>query len=235
MALFYLTFKGRNRKVGKNQTVSITSKDSCPDACPFKTTSSCYAMFGPMNIHWSKVSAGLGYSQSEFLEKVTHIEAGRTWRYGQAGDLVGNVATSELDEEFVQGLIKANSGKKCYLYTHYDFSVGDNPLIIKESCENNVIINVSTQSFDKVDEAVDLGLLATVVVPSHYSKKRYTTPGGNSVRICPQQLGADIDCIRCGWCFREGRSFSVGFKAQGKRVKVIDRFLEENYFGGAYA
>ena len=65
-----LTLKSRNKKTGPIP-VSTSGKRTCPNSCPLKASGACYAMSGPLNLFWDKVSENkAGATYERFLDQV---------------------------------------------------------------------------------------------------------------------------------------------------------------------
>lgn len=202
-----------NSKTGA-MPVSTSSKDTCPDACPFKRQG-CYAKGGALNIHWKKVSEGeRGVEWGEFLAQVQKIHKNAIWRMNQAGDLVG--AKNRIDGKALADLVTANKGKRGFTYTHYPYTLKANLKAIKEANENGFTVNISTNKLSEVDKAMETGLPVTTVLPfKKYSEKVLTTEAGNKVLICPSSFGKEITCEDCQLCQQKDRKFAIGFIAHG--------------------
>ena len=56
MTTYHFTAKSRNIKTGPIP-VTVSSGDTCPDACPF-LRAGCYAAGGRLALHWRAVSDG---------------------------------------------------------------------------------------------------------------------------------------------------------------------------------
>src|ERR1700756_4599802 len=117
----------QNAKIGPIPA-SIVERASCWPGCALYENG-CYAETGALAMHWDRVSRGLaGGSWSEFCAKVAALRPGRLWRYAQAGDLPGY--GPEIDGEFLNELVHANSGKNAIAFTHKPV-LGDHPVAIE--------------------------------------------------------------------------------------------------------
>ena len=97
--------------------VMTSSKDTCPDSCPLKA-GGCYAMYGPLNLHWNAVTSGERGTEDldEALKPIRKLNRGALWRYGQAGDLPGE--GDEIDREAMLKIATASRGKRAIVFTH---------------------------------------------------------------------------------------------------------------------
>ena len=112
---YHTTKVSRNHKTGP-MPVMTSSRDTCPDSCPLKT-GGCYAMTGPLKLHWDKVTNGeRGTDLDEALKPIRKLNRGALWRYGQAGDLPGE--GDSIDREGLMKIAAASRGKQAIIFTH---------------------------------------------------------------------------------------------------------------------
>jgi len=214
---YHLTPKSSNKKTGPIPT-SVSAESTCPAACPLKNDG-CYAEGGPLALHWRKVSEGArGVSFDEFCEQVAALPASQLWRHNVAGDLPG--ADNKIDAKQLEQLVKANTGKRGFTYTHYPPSK-HNIEAIRRSNDAGFTINLSANSATHADELMVHGLPVTAVVSSK-ALENITTPAGNTIVICPAVTRDDVTCESCQMCQRSNRSIIIGFPAHGNRAKRID-------------
>jgi len=219
---FHFSPKGSNRKLGK-MPVSTSSKDTCPPACPHYN-SGCYGRFGPLAIHWGKVSAGeRGCSWKEFLDSVRAVPAGAVWRHNQAGDLAGK--GNKIDLRKIKELTAANKGRNGYTYTHKPLNK-HNIRGIKHANKHGFTINVSATGLKEADKlkALDCGPVATTVLST--ATKNCTTPAGNKIVICPA-ISRGLKCEECRLCANPNRKAIIGFPAHGTGAKKVDAIIKE--------
>lgn len=209
----HLTLKSANVKTGPIP-VSTTEKASCP-ACPFKGNG-CYAESGPLALHWSAVSAGLrGTDWADFVATVSGFDEGQFWRHNQAGDLPG--AGDSIDAVMLEQLVAANEGRRGFTYTHKPMTE-ENLEAVTLANLGGFTVNVSANSLDEVDAAMDLGLPAVVVLPID-ATANIKTPQGRTVVVCPATQRDDVSCFTCQLCQRADRTVAVGFPAHGVSKK----------------
>ena len=258
---YHLTAKSSNRKTGPIP-VSTTSSDSCPDSCPLKweldpetleavltaegkkKEGPCYAPKGKLGMHWRKVDDGTrGIPWGAFLDKIRAIGAGLLRRHNQAGDLPG--VDEFLDTVKVQQLTAANGDSDGFTYTHKREALLEQPGALQAVLDANrdgFTINVSCDTLEQVDQFTALGLPAVLVLPEDSGP--VTTPGGETVKICPAiledrrrklraaALGLKIseldkieprivNCLRCKLCAKPDRRNPVGFPAHGSKSSLI--------------
>lgn len=208
-----LTLKSRNAKTGPIP-VSTTSAATCPTACPFNSGGGCYAAFGPLKIFWDKVtSLAAGMSWKAFLAAVKALPEGTLWRHNQAGDLPG--PANVIDLHAMSDLVKANSGKRGFTYTHKPTSIVENRLAIEYANRNGFTVNLSGNNLTHADTLADLGIGPVVAVVPHDVTQNTTTPKGRKVVICPATQRDDVSCMTCKLCAVATRDFIVGFPAHG--------------------
>ena len=116
-----------------------------------------------------------------------------------------------------------------WTYTSYPLT-GFNLETIREMLRLNFVVNKSCFSLEQVDIAMDLGIPATVVLPSKTEGRKLRTPKGRIVARCPAEVSKDINCGNCGGnkgplCLRKDRDFAVGFYAHGIFKKLVDKAL----------
>lgn len=214
-----LTLISHNAKTGPIP-VSTSSKDTCPDACPFKS-GGCYAQQGPLNIHWNKVTDGLrGLTFDGFLAAVKKINRGQLWRHNQAGDLAGE--NQAIDAGALKALTEANRGRKGFTYTHKPMTP-ENAQAVKHANENGFTVNLSANNLRHADELKALNVGPVVVVVPSDQTKNSVTPNGHKVVICPATYRDNVTCASCGLCQVANRSAIVGFPAHGNSKKTVDK------------
>ena len=224
---YHLTEKSGNTKIGF-MPVSTSSNKTCPSACPFKYKG-CYARFGPLKMHWDKVSNGeRGSSWNSFLSQVKNLPKSILWRHNQAGDIPGNGNT--INFNMVKGLVKANKNKRGYTYTHkpvigqYSY-IKDNIKAIKYANKNGFTINLSANNLTEADKLYKKNIGPVVVVLPIDSPKHQKTPKGISVLTCPAQTD-NLTCSQCGLCQNKDRNFIIGFRAHGAGKNSVNTISE---------
>ena len=209
-----LTPISTNRKTGA-MPVSYSTKEWCPDTCPLKKHG-CYAKHGHTGIHWRKVTAGeRGTDWSTFTDKVRRLPKGGIWRHNVAGDL------PIFDHGMIQQLIKANTGKGGFTYTHH-LPTAENAGIIAESNANGFTVNLSADTTTKADTYVELGIAPVVtLLPTDSAKVTYT-PKGRKVVRCPAETSEKVTCQSCRLCQKTDRPI-IGFTPHGSGKKVTEK------------
>ena len=208
----HLTLVSRNVKTGPIP-VSTTSAESCPTACPFNNANGCYAASGPLAIHWRKVTNGLsGDSYGAFLDKVSRLMKGQLWRHNQAGDLIGQ--GDSLDVQALALLVQANRGKRGFTYTHKPLATPDEREAIREANANGFTVNLSGNNLSHADALADMAIAPVVTVLPHDATQNTVTPKGRKVVVCPATQRDDVSCASCGLCALQ-RDAIVGFPAHG--------------------
>ena len=206
-----LTPNSSNRKTGA-MPVSYSTKEWCPDTCPLKKHG-CYAKHGHTGMHWRKVTAGeRGTDWNTFVSKVRHLPKGGIWRHNVAGDL------PIFDHGMIRQLIKANTGKGGFTYTHH-LPTAENAGIIAESNDNGFTVNLSADTTAKADTYVELGIAPVVtLLPTDSAKVTYT-PKGRKVVRCPAETSEKVTCQSCRLCQKIDRPI-IGFTPHGSGKKV---------------
>tara|TARA_B100001113_G_scaffold35498_1_gene25280 strand:+ start:288 stop:968 length:681 start_codon:yes stop_codon:yes gene_type:complete len=218
----HITKKSANKKVGPI-TVTTSERSSCPSDCPFKDES-CYAESGfHLRMHWDKVSSGeRGTDWNGLCDFIANkVKTGDIWRHNQAGDMPHVLGM--LNEPMIKQLVEANKGKRGYTYTHHKLSPL-NVKVLKNANDNGFTINASCETLEQVDNAIDKGLPAAVVIPSDKEPPK-TTPKGRRVMVCPAQTQEDMNCAKCKLCSVSNRRCAVAFFAHGTRENKANQVL----------
>lgn len=215
------TKRSSNAKTGPIP-VTTSSRKTCPEACPFNHGGGCYADAGYYTrLHWDKVTSGeRGLDFDSFLDSIAKLKQGQVWRHNVAGDLDGDgryINTSKLAK-----LVKANTGKRGFTYTHYPMSV-TNLQAVKSANDAGFTVNVSSNS---IAEAVKFkrhnpGLPVVTVAPSDHANDTQTIDGVKVV-TCPATYRDDITCASCKLCSVANRAAIVAFPAHGGQTKQAD-------------
>ncbi len=223
-----LTMKSGNVKVGKIP-VSTSDEKTCPKECPLNGTD-CYARFGPLKIHWAKVSAGnRGLDRwSLFCKAVSRFPSGQKWRHNQAGDLPKDRRRSKVDRIHrgkLKQLSAASAGKRGWTYTHYDPTDAHNRQAIAEANSvDGLTINLSADSLKQADEYHALRIAPVVcILPKDAPNRGNRTPSGIPIVVCPAQTTDTVSCAQCMLCEKRDRKSIVGFKAHGTASKRLSK------------
>lgn len=210
-----------NAKVGP-MPVTRTDKKSCPNTCPL-LNNGCYASSGHSNIHWNKLNnAGLNIDQLAAMIKKLPI--GSIWRHNEAGDLPHTGDNQTIDANLLGKIVAANKRKNGFTYTHYPLT-NANIDTIKNANNNGFTVNVSANNIAELDYAMAQNLPSVVIVDDKINVNKFTTPNGNNVIICPNQLKDKITCIECGLCQQKDRKFAIAFKVHGIGKKKVKNTL----------
>ena len=243
-----LTLKSRNSKTGPIP-VSTSGKQTCPDSCPLKK-GPCYAMSGPLNLFWNKVSENkAGASFQMFCNQVRALPDGQLWRHNQSGDLAPSKTDPEtIDPQKLTDLVKANKGRRGFTFSHYDPLKNIlNEYALGMANRQGFTINLSGNDTDHADKlaALDIGPVVSVL-PIEYERKTErgpngkqwaetmpeykarlstlpgSTPQGNRLVVCPATYQDKTSCKTCGLCQKANRKTIVGFPAHGTSRRKAD-------------
>lgn len=222
MKYFFCKGSG-NRKTGKIP-VTMSSKRTCPNSCPFKKKG-CYAKQFPTVLHWNKLTNGkLGNNWKTFIKKINDLPEKTFWRHNQAGDLAG--INNKINKQKLIDLVSANKGKFGYTYTHKPLTK-ENRKLIRYANKNGFCINISCESVKQADLLLKQGFPTCLIVNSNLTQKVIKTPKGNKIVICPSQT-MGLTCSNCKLCYKIDRNFIIGFKSHGTCKKYINKILNEN-------
>ena len=224
----HITLVSANAKVGPIP-VTTTAGQSCPDACPLKTTNAggCYAGSGPLAIHWKAVTNGSrGLDYADFLASIANLPDGQLWRHNQAGDLYGQNDT--IDADALGALAIVNAGKRGFTYTHKpvigsDQTAVNNRKAVADANAAGFTVNLSANDTGHADQlaALDIGPVVTIMPIDAPALSQ--TPEGRRVVICPAQTRDDVTCATCKLCARADRSTIIGFRAHGTGAKKAEK------------
>ena len=214
---FHLTRVSGNKKTGPIP-VSTSSKETCPDTCPFKGNG-CYAEGGPLRIHWSKVTDGeRGVDEEQFLREIYALPRYTPWRHNQAGDIPH--VNGVIDRDHLMRLTEANNRKKGFTYTHHDLR-DENVETLRMANEGGFAVNVSVDNISQVDDVKKKGLPMVCVIPSD-SPNVMHTDGGTKIVACPADKSDRVSCSTCALCADSKRDYVIGFRPHGSGKKKVD-------------
>lgn len=229
--------KSSNRKLG-NIPVLTTSRNTCPTYCGLYTT--CYAGFGPLNIHWKKISNGeRGFSSSkELFHKINGLSKNQVWRINQAGDLP-STKKGTIDRNFLNSLIKSSRHTKPICFTHHnDFET------IKLANKKGLNLIFSLNNLNELGNVPD-DIPLSVPVNSSFCrnkkesltsfKKRVKEPLKNlrnnyrnynkKMILCPATYMEDMTCEKCKICTKLKSDELVMFPSHGIRKNKLNETL----------
>jgi hypothetical protein len=212
-----------NRKLG-GLPASITSRDTCPDACSLKRFG-CYALYGHTAAHWRRVGRQRE-TWDDFCADVARLPAGQLWRHNEAGDLPGR--DDAVDVPRLVQLVAANRGRRGFTFSHYpvlDWRVDAhlrNAGAISGANRMGFTVNLSADDLAQADALADLVYVGPVAVllPSD-APVRLKTPKGRRVVVCPAETNESVTCASCQLCANAGRKSVVGFRAHGQASQIV--------------
>ena len=222
----HLTLKSGNGKVGPI-AVSTTEKASCPSECSLRD-GDCYARFGPVGIHWNKVSKKeRGDNWTAFCRRMRKILPGSLFRHNQAGDLPQN-KQKKIHKGKLRQLVGAVCHLKGWTYTHYNPEDKHNAEAIAYANLNGFTVNLSSDNLEQADKYIELGIgPVTTLLPTNAPTTSIKTPAGNTVVPCLAQIYDDMTCEKCKLCQVVDRKSIVGFYAHGTAKKRLSKRLSE--------
>lgn len=214
MTRYHFTLKSRNVKTGPIPT-TMTSADTCPDACPLKAAG-CYAAHGHVAMHWRKLSnPANGITLDELCDKIMALPEGTLWRHDVAGDLPGQ--GDAIDDSAMHQLIGSNGRRRGFTYSHKPPHVANNAHLIAHANKMGFTVNLSANTLAHADQLAALEIGPVVVVQDAVEGTRAdtVTPEGRKVATCPATYRDDVTCATCGLCASTTRKVIVGFPAHG--------------------
>ena len=223
-ARFHLSRVSSNKKTGP-MPVTTTSRNSCPPTCAMR--SACYAMTGPLALHWDKVSnSERGKGWRDHLADLATLPLFSPLRLNQSGDLPHSAG--KISRRYLVALLDVIKRRKlrAWTYTHHDLAKGENAELLRRAFRSGLTINVSTESVAAADAAIAAGLPATITVPSTETRSTWRTPDRNLVMVCPAQR-RETNCAECTLCHKRGKRVIIAFTAHGTRKKTADQLLTD--------
>lgn len=218
MTRYHFSRVSGNKKTGP-MPVTMTSSNTCPESCPFKGAG-CYAEVGPVRIHWHKLdTAQTGVGIKQLCRLIRTIPGQMLWRHNQAGDLPGTGERINVTE--LRAIVRANHGRRGFTYTHKDVGQPRNLAAIRDATARGFTVNLSADNAAHADELARTGLPVVVVLPTNANKVTFT-PAGRKIVLCPNEFNPRIQCANCGLCYRAERDYIIGFKAKGKKKKLVN-------------
>jgi len=215
----HVTPKSTNKKTGPIP-VTTTERSTCPPSCSWYDKG-CYAKYGPLALHWNKVSDGSrGGNWAKFIEWVSELPEGTLWRHNQAGDLPGT--EEALDSEKALELSLAAKGTMGFTYTHKDYK--KNYDVIQSMNTNGFTVNTSCDTLDDAVESYSLNLPTTVLIPEAYEGQSKFNYKDVVITRCPAEY-LDKTCKTCMLCARRFRASVVGFTPHGTGKKHVKEAL----------
>ena len=221
MTQVHLTKKSANVKVGSIPVSTTEREGSCDDkTCPF-FYEGCYALTGPLKLHWDKVSSHeRGYSWNEFCAEISELPDNQLWRHNQAGDLPRLKNSRNIDNRKLKKLVNANAGKRGFTYCHHELNKV-NIEVLKSANSAGFTVNVSANNLIHADQCYDTGLPVAVTLPITQTKNTLT-PKGRAVIVCPATIKDNVSCSSCQLCSHSDRSIIIGFPAHGAQKKSVN-------------
>jgi hypothetical protein len=222
MTAYNFKLSSENEKTGPIP-VTITSKDSCWDGCPFQG-SGCYAEQGMLGVVWRQlgkepthIRAPKSIDLDTLCDRIAALPAGQLWRHNQAGDLPG--VNETIDSAALAAIAEANRGKRGFTYTHKPINDTNLRAIVNANAAG-FTVNLSANNLTHADQLAETGLPVVVVLPREAQGNiKIATPAGNAVVVCPATYRNDVNCKSCGLCQRADRPVIVGFPAHGAGAK----------------
>lgn len=199
--------------------VTTTQSSSCPNSCSLKTNG-CYAKFGNTRMHWDRLDKA-GISIKELAGKIKALPEQTLWRHNQAGD-IAKPDSNSIDTKSLNAIVKANTGRRGFTYTHCDPKDKANAKAIKNANEKRFTINLSANSIEEADEFIAMNIGPVVTTLPEKQETNFRTPAGNQITICPAYTH-NLQCSDCGLCQRSKRSAIVGFPVHGPGKKKAEK------------
>ena len=207
--------KSSNAKTGPIPTTT-SPRASCPTECPLAGDGGCYAEAGYYTrMNWDKVDSGeRGLPWAELLGKVRKLPEGQLWRHNVAGDLT-QTTTGTIDSRALWDLVAANTGRKCFTYTHYA-PQGENLEAIEGANRAGFTVNISANTISEARALRATTSAPVVTLVSGEGREEKWKRDGDVVQ-CPAEYSEDVSCATCQLCQKRDRKDIVGFTVHGTR------------------
>ena len=224
-AVYHMTLVSKNPKTGRIG-VSMTSRESCPDACIFKN-SGCYAENGPVSWSWAPMKQNLSLAQ--FCAQILCLPTNKVWRHNSAGDLPGS--KNRLRIRDLHKIVVANRRAQArgFTYTHKPLARKTERDAVKKANDSGFTINLSANTPAHADRLAGLEIGPVVLaVPRKPIKTKTYTPDGRTIIDCPATY-SKAQCDTCRLCAVPTRKTIIAFPVHGiqsaKAVGAIDRAM----------
>ena len=247
--MIHVTRISGSSKIGPISATRTHAGKTCPTSCALLQDGTCYDMHGNQGIHRRRVDNGQynTLTPDQFIKSLWTLT--RIWRWCTGGDLPSHAETTErIDRKFLTALARGIEKERqtCIMYTHKPVLTGIRGALSGDTKHNrgairqaqktapSLAVNISCESLEEVDRARALGFLCTVTLPIG-SAPKVTTPCGEQIRVCPQQL-TKKPFFTCSEscrspngvpiCADPERDYTVGFIAHGSgKSKLTRRIL----------
>jgi len=181
------------------QTIDI-AKSSCT-GCPLKDTS-CYHWKGSSQLGHNAMTRGYAKKPERYSLESALSKSVRSARYAR-GAVGGDpsVFTREQVQEY-HDKVKEAGLRGLILYTHFAEGKG----------EHLKGLAMASCAVKDADKHVNKGWRAAAILPMKmegvtkhagtpvYDGRKFTTPEGRRVPVCPAQTKRGVDCNSCGLC-----------------------------------
>lgn len=205
-----------DRKLG-GMPATYSAGSTCPDACALKDAG-CYAEFGKLGHHWSRVPER-GLAWPDLLFAVACLPQGTLWRHNIAGDLAGT--SDELDVRSLLDLALVNDGKRGFTFTHKPLRRARERWAVRIANQRGLTVNLSADTLEHADARAELGVGPVAVTLASDAPPHLRTPAGRHVVLCPAETRG-LTCSSCQLCAQPQRKAIVGFRAHGQWSARID-------------
>jgi len=165
---------------------------------------------------WDKIPQR-GQELGALLRFIESMPAGQIWRHNVAGDLNGR--GEELDAFELGQIVRANTGRRGFTYTHKKSRAAIK--WARHATSWGFTINLSADDAGEADELAAHGLPVVCIVPAD-TPKHTTTPAGLPILVCPAQTVDYMTCALCGLCQKADRRQIIGFRAHGTKARIAD-------------
>jgi len=213
-----------NAKLGGIST-TYAGIQSCPTACPFKTTGACYALSGPVGIQWRKTwSDQVTQKETAWAESkaIRSLTGEHDLRIHTAGDCSTDEAARIVADAAEVHMSK--HGKAAFTYTHAWRTVA------RESW-GKVSVIASCETVEEIQQARARGYATAMVVQSYDKDTTYVKEGAKIVP-CPEITGRAESCKKCRLCMQDDKlkaaDVTIAFAAHGPTKKMAAALESKN-------
>ena len=154
---------------------------------------------------------------------------GQLWRHNEAGDLPGE--GDDVAADLLYDLCEAARRTRGFTYTHKPVlgtgstALANRAALRRATLRGGLVVNLSADGVDQVDELCDLCLGPVVVTMPEHNPSRVVTPAGRRVVVCPAVSREGVYCASCKLCSVAARKCVVGFPAHGDMRRQMSERL----------
>lgn len=203
---------------------TYASQVSCPASCSYRGAG-CYAESGRVNIRTMELNRSAEFLRASPLdvaeEEAIAIEEDLSGRLDLRLHVVGDCPTTEC-----AAVVAEAAAKKMRRHKRSAFSYTHAWKEVDRKAWEGVSILASCENLPQLDEALDSGWSASLVVDQFPNSGKFTLPSGRTAFACPHQTHG-ITCCDCRMCLRGSKYLksrgidAIAFEVHGSGARKI--------------